>query len=526
VRTPADTRRRAEDPSVPEMAAPPRGPQPGAFTSRISRNLASLLLSQVATLVVSLVTLAVVPKDLGPETFGVLAFALAFVGFFTLVASLGSNPFLVKTIARDPALLGSYVFNALVMKVVLGGVLAGVAIAAAHLLGFPSQTVLIVDVGCIGLVLGALADVLAAGLQGTERFSRLALWLAVQQYVSGAIAIGLLLDHKGVVVYALVIASGAIIPILANGFQLWPEIRGRMDIDLRVWKIIAVGGLPFCLWSAILLVYGSIDILMLQEMTGSKTVGWYTLAYSWVGIPVLFPTILVTVVFPALSHKALSTSSDFSQTVNRALQLAVFVGTPMAVGVALTAGNIIELLHYNSGFQQAIPLIRILAFHIPIVGMDMVLAIALTAKDRQKAWLVVGCVAALFNPALNFIAIPWTNHRFGDGAIGASIVTVATEVVMMIGAIYLKPTGVLDRATRSFLVRSVAASVVMIPPVVLAGRTPLIVKVAIGVTAFSIASLSLRLVSIRGSRDAVVQVLRSIRTRDRLMPPPTVMEQQ
>jgi O-antigen/teichoic acid export membrane protein len=204
----------------------------------------------------------------------------------------------------------------------------------------------------------------------------------------------------------------------------------------------------------------------------------------------------------------------------------VFVGTPMAVGVALTAGNIIELLHYNSGFQQAIPLIRILAFHIPIVGMDMVLAIALTAKDRQKAWLVVGCVAALFNPALNFIAIPWTNHRFGDGAIGASIVTVATEVVMMIGAIYLKPTGVLDRATRSFLVRSVAASVVMIPPVVLAGRTPLIVKVAIGVTAFSIASLSLRLVSIRGSRDAVVQVLRSIRTRDRLMPPPTVMEQQ
>jgi len=136
----------------------------------------------------------------------------------------------------------------------------------------------------------------------------------------------------------------------------------------------------------------------------------------------------------------------------------------------------------------------------------------------------VGCIAVVFNPAANFIAIPLTKTRFGDGAIGASIVTVATEVVMMIGAIYLRPSGVLDRATQSFLVRCAVASAVMIPPVMLADRAPLAVKVAIGVAAFVIATLGLRLASVRESRDGVSQILRSIRERGRLASLSTGME--
>ena len=104
---------------------------------------------------------------------------------------------------------------------------AGIAVAAAHLLGYPPQTVLLIDVLCVGLVLGALADVMAAGLQGTERFGKMAFWSAVQQYATSALAIGLLLADKGVVVYVLVLALGPIISILANGYQLWPEIRAQ-----------------------------------------------------------------------------------------------------------------------------------------------------------------------------------------------------------------------------------------------------------------------------------------------------------
>lgn len=522
--------------------------------SKLRRNLASMLASQVATFTLTLVTVAVLPKRLGTTTYGNLAFATAYIGYFALALSLGSHQFLVKTIARDKSQFSRYISNALVMKLVLGTVLASAAIAGTDLLGYPTQVKLIVVALGIGMVFNALLETLNAALQGTERMGKQALWTGIEQTVAGTIAILLVLAHMGVVVFSLSGACGAAILVAVFCFKLWPEIVGRRGVsharatmgeltdqpaaqapdpprrnakrglDWRVWKTIAVGGLPFASWSFILLIYGSVDILMLHQMTGSNTVAWYSLAYTWVGVPIFIPSVLVTVIFPSLSNKALYDTADFSRTVNNALRLAIFIATPMAIGIALTASNIVGLFHYPAGFEHTVPLIQILAIHIPIVATDMILAIALTAKDRQVAWVVVGCLAAVFNPLMNLIAIPLTSHRFGDGAIGASIITVATELLMMVGAIYLRPAGILDRRTIWFLLRCVAASVTMIPAIVLAGQSPLGVKIIVGVITFATGAAAFRLVSVRTVREVAQQILRLWRERERRLPVPTGLE--
>jgi O-antigen/teichoic acid export membrane protein len=456
-----------------------------------------MLFSQGATMLLAVVTVSLVPRYLGPQTYGALTFAYTFVLLLTSIAFLGSNPFLVKVIARDPANMGAYLFNGLAMKVLLGSFLTLVAIAVSRLAGYPQQTALIILVLCLGMILGALNDILAAGLQGVERMGRLALWSGVQQYVTTALAVGLLLAHKGVVIYVLVTVVGGLIPLLANGYHLWPATRGARRLDVRLWRAIAVGGMPFFLWGAILLVYGSIDIVMLQGMTNSDVVGWYGLAYRWVGIPVVLPAILATVTLPSLSSLASVDKARFALIVNRALQIVLLVAIPMAVGTALIASDIIGTMHYPVGFDRSALLMRVLAIHIPIVALDMILAVALTANDRQKAWLAVGCVAVVFNPTLNLFAIPFTTHRFGDGAIGASVVTVATELVMLVGAIYLRPPGVLDRQTLSVGLRCLGAAAIMVPAVLLAAALPLPLKILIGVVTFGAGAVALRLVSPR-----------------------------
>jgi O-antigen/teichoic acid export membrane protein len=481
--------------------------------AKIRRNLVSLMLSKGATMLLALLTVSVVPKYLGPQTFGTLTFATTFVGLFAAVSLLGSGQFLIKTIARDRTQLGPYVFNALVMKVVLGSLLAVVAISIAHVAEPRHQAVVLIEIACVGMILAALNDILSAALQGIEQMGRLALWTGIQQYAAGAIAVGLLLAHKGVVTYALVIAVGGVIPLVAIGHRLWPEMRGHMKLDIRSWRAIAAGGMPFFLWSALLLVYGSIDILMLQGMTNSAVVGWYNLAYGWVGIPVAFPFILAAVFLPSLSNLAHVNEHEFSRLVNRALQIALFVAIPMAVGIALVAGDVIRLMHYPAGFEHSVVLMRILALHVPIVAVDMILATALTAKDRQKAWLVVGCVAVVFNPTVNLIAIPLTTHRYGNGAIGASVVTVATELVMMVGAIYLRPAGVLNRATISFLLRCLGAAVLMVPAVEAAAGLPLGAKVLVGAATFACGTWALRLVPLRPAWDTVMRVGRPLVAR-------------
>ena len=67
----------------------------------IRRNLVWLLFAQTATWVVSISLLLVAPRVLGDRMFGDLSFVIVFVSFFELVANMGTNTFVIKSIARD-----------------------------------------------------------------------------------------------------------------------------------------------------------------------------------------------------------------------------------------------------------------------------------------------------------------------------------------------------------------------------------------------------------------------------------------
>ena len=120
---------------------------------------------------------------------------------------------------------------------------------------------------------------------------------------------------------------------------------------------------------------------------------------------------------------------------------------------------------------------QILALHIPIVGFDVILGTAAIAADRQRAWVVVSVVAAVFNPLLNLALIPITESALGNTAIGAAITTVLTEIILMVGAIVLRPKGVLDGATVRVLLRIVLASLVMVPVAFVLNSASLLVVV-------------------------------------------------
>jgi O-antigen/teichoic acid export membrane protein len=143
---------------------------------------------------------------------------------------------------------------------------------------------------------------------------------------------------------------------------------------------------------------------------------------------------------------------------------------------------------------------QILALQIPIISMDIVLGTVIIAADRQRQWVIVGLVAAIFNPLLNIVAIPASQSLFGNAAIGAATVTVVTELILMAGALILRPAGVLDGATASMLLRISLASAAMIPVVLALGSAPLAAKVGVGIVIYGVASLALRTTSLQEVR--------------------------
>jgi O-antigen/teichoic acid export membrane protein len=184
---------------------------------------------------------------------------------------------------------------------------------------------------------------------------------------------------------------------------------------------------------------------------------------------------------------------------NRAARIAVLVATPAAVGIALVAAPFLTLL-YGDEFQRSVPLLQILAIHIPIVSLDIVLGSVVMAADRQRQWVVISVIATIFNPLLNLVAIPQSQRLFDNGAIGAAVVTVLTEAILLVGGIALRPKGVLDRTTVNGLLRIVLASSAMIPVVLLVRTAPLAVQIGAGAVTYVLASLLLRTVSVEEVR--------------------------
>jgi hypothetical protein len=79
---------------------------------------------------------------------------------------------------------------------------------------------------------------------------------------------------------------------------------------------------------------------------------------------------------------------------------------------------------------------------------------------------------------------------FDNGAIGAAIVTVGTELFIMTGALLLRPRGVMDRKTVIASGRYLAAGLALVPTLLLAEDLPLGIKVMLGVVCYLAASVA------------------------------------
>ena len=484
--------------------------------SVIKRNLSWILFAQAATWGVSIVLLIVAPRRLGGEELGRLFFAAAYVALFEIVALFGTATYLQKVIARDPSSLGRYVFNSLVLKLAITATLVAVAVGLAIVVGYPRETVQLIAVCCISMVFNTLNSCLAGGLFGWQQMARPALWDTVRSYAAGALGVAVLMHGGSALQYALVSNLVCGVPFVANLIYLWPALKANRTIRPDLWKEVLRGGFPFFILAALLVLYGTIDVPLLEAFTGSETVGWYLLAYRWVSLPAFFAASVASAFFPALSAEPGELSANFRRMANQALHLVVLVATPGAVGIALIAGKFIHLL-YGAEFHQSVPLMQILALHIPIVGVDIVLGSVIAAADRQRQWVYVSVAAAVLNPMLNMAAIPATDHLFSNGAIGAAVITALTEVLLLVGALRLRPAGVLDRATTRTLLRVVAASLTMVPVVLVLSPAPVGVQVVAGMVTYGLASLALGTVSF-GEVRSWISGLRSRRSQQPVIP--------
>jgi O-antigen/teichoic acid export membrane protein len=468
-----------------------------SVSESVVRGVVANVSAQPLTWAASLIGAVVVPRYLGAEGLGELAIAFSIAGFAAVALDLGIVAYLVRRIAQDPLRVRRDLGVALLMQGMtfsVGALL--LAIVGPHLA--PSLSDLrLLYLALFAMVVGSAQALFLTALRGLERHLHYA-WLGAVPALGGATFCVLALVLGGdafdyLAVGVAVDLAAALFTWRVSGLRpVWPAISWRLAREMYAFMR---GGLPFLSAALATTVYGGIDRLMLGVMVPAAELGWYAAAYRIIGIPAFIPTVLVTALFPALSR-----STHEPETIRRAtahaLRMVLLLTVPLSLGICVVAPAIPTLFGWPADFGGAVPLMMILSLHLPVVAVDMVLGTVVMAIGRERVWLRVGIIAAVLNVGGNLVAIPFFDQLASNGSIGASIMTVATEVWMCIGAVLLIPKHLLDVRVLWQAVRIVLAGIAASTAAVALMPTLLPVAAIGGALTYAAMAVLLRVVSI------------------------------
>lgn len=421
----------ATDP--PKTAHPGQAEEPESQATeagqRVARNLAALFGGQAITWTMTLIWTLIVPRALGPGAFGILVSAQSVAGVLGIVLGMGTRNYLVRETVIDRPAGPTLVGTAMVLRLTVAPIVGLAAVVWAHLAHYGHDATVVLYLITAMTILTLLTEPLQAAFQAIERMKYLAFADIVNKSAQSIIGIALVLLGFKVVGIAANMAIMAVVVLLLTFWWLRPHFQ--IDIRTNLSRMAHMTKQSVAYWAFGLfgMIYFWIDTIMLSLMTRPEVVGWYGASTQLFQTLMFLPVLVQTAWLPRMVAAFVTGRRELVRTARAPVELVLVIGLPLAAGIALIANPLIHVV-YGPKYGQAVPVMIVLAICIPLIYLNIVLASVLLAAKRQIVWTVVMAGAAVVNPLINLVLIPLTEQRYHNGAIGAAISLVLTELLM------------------------------------------------------------------------------------------------
>lgn len=285
-----------------------------------------------------------------------------------------------------------------------------------------------------------LSSVLSGALYALKRFGFPA--FSAPLYNASMIVVAIILaDRFGIAAMALGLLAGSILQV---AFQL-PALRGaklRWHFDLNdpaLRKMLK-------LYTPVLggLIIGQVAIALsvnLASRTGASGIALMDYPTRLIQFPLgLIVSAVSIAILPSLSrHAALNSTIDFKATLAQGLRLVLVLMIPSAVGLAVLAPNIVQLLFEHGAFTpadtQAVTLMLWLyLIGLIFAGVDQPLVFAFYARKDTLTPAIVGLICNVGIYLFMAIVPPALSNRplqVTDLAIANSVQLMSHALIML-----------------------------------------------------------------------------------------------
>ncbi|HEX9097367.1 MAG TPA: flippase [Candidatus Dormibacteraeota bacterium] len=460
-----------------------------AGSGRLMRNILMLAGGQMASWLLGLCWTFIVPRRLGPAAMGEFVIAISTASVLAIFISQGASPLVTRDVARDRSKVSELVGGTIVMRLAITVPACVGMLIYIHLVGFGAQRALVIWLATALFVTVCVSEAFQAAFCGLERMEYVAYASLVGSGLASLLGIGLVL-LGGRVVAVMVLNLCLAILVLGLNFYwarqrfaiAWRSARRVVPYILRAGFSFWIGGLFFT-------AYLWIDSILLSILAPARVVGWYGVPTQLFVAMLMVAGVLGTAWFPRLAAAHVEGVDSLRRNARPAMETAIVLSLPIAAGTALVSAPLVGLL-YGKGFAGAVPVLAILGACIVPTFVNMMAYQILQADGRQVSWFKVIAIATVLNIAANLILIPHYQAQ-GNGAVGAALALLGTEVFELVAAVFLLPW-LLGRALLGRAVRTAAATALMAVAVFVVAPAGLFAEVAAGLAAFGIFALLLR----------------------------------
>lgn len=450
---------------------------------RVLRNATLLVIAQASAAPVVVLINAIAARELGATGFGRYFQVMTFTSFAFLFVEWGQPNALTARVATERATAGELLGSALAFRLCTAMLACVAAPVACALVGYDRELVTILALAMLGGVFGTVSGACQDVLRGYERTDFAAATYVGWQLLSAAAVVPVLLAGgglRGLVLAQLICAAAGTTLVL--WMLPWLQVP-KLSVNWATVRQLIRSGRPFLIFSLVLMLQPLVDAAMLSAFAAPEAMGWYAAARKLTGVLVFPASALLAALYPTLCRLRVESMDAFRSTAADSLFAVTIVVVPVTLGCALFPDLGVAIFGQRS-YGPATDDLRLLAPYIFLVYFSMPIGSCLTASGRQTGWTVVQLVCVVISTVFDPLAIRWFQAHAGNGGLGVCLTTVASEILMVAGGLWLLPKGSVGSVSRGKVLAVGLSGLLMAATALTLGAVDVILRAILAVTAY------------------------------------------
>ena len=391
----------------------------------VSINSAWLIGDKIVRLFLGLFVSVWIARYLGPEQYGKLAYAIAFIAIFQAISTLGLDTIIVREIARDTNTSNQILGTSIILRLVSSLVSFFSAWLIISIIS-PDDFEIYILVVLIGLgVIFQTSDIIDLWFQSQSQSRRTIIAKFVSYVIATVFKFFLVITSASLWLFSIAIAG----EVALSAIALYISYRKHSTTKKWTWNMFLAKKMLSQSWPLLLsgisvVLFMRSSQLMMNELMDAASVGIYSSAQLLSELWYFLPMTLVLSFAPIIARKKRDSEASYISSLEKIFSLMWLISITISITIIFSSELIITIL-FGDSFNAASSILSIHILTLIPVCIGVTQSLWLINENKTHIALYQALAGVISAIGLNFLLI----SKYG--MIGGAIAIVTSQFIQV-----------------------------------------------------------------------------------------------